>query len=249
MLRFRKVWILIVVGIVICFFIKSNQALAVNVTLIKDVLIDKATIEKGFMFCSEDSVFCLAILPRSLKNETKFSIYQSDNSLSEYPQGWQPASNVFEVKSDLDGDLIIPVRIKLAESTKVQKKLFVWDEIKNSWQETGSSTVDQMQIKAKENVQNKKFVVLVNDIMEIGQASWYKYKNCDCAASPDYPKGTKLLVRNLDNNKEVIVKVNDFGPERNIFPDRIIDLDKVAFKKIGKTGAGVLKNILVCPLK
>ena len=44
-----------------------------------------------------------------------------------------------------------------------------------------------------------------------------------------------------DPKKSVIVKVNDFGPIRTQLPDRIIDLDKVAFKKIAKTSSGVAR--------
>jgi rare lipoprotein A len=91
-----------------------------------------------------------------------------------------------------------------------------------------------------------KFVVLTTKkAMEFGAASWYKYKNCDCAASPDYPKGPRLKVTNLDNNKSLIVKVNDWGPERDKHPERVIDLDKTAFKKLGSLSRGILKNVRV----
>ena len=76
----------------------------------------------------------------------------------------------------------------------------------------------------------------------------YKYKNCDCAASPDYPKGTMLKVTNLENGKSIIVKVNDWGPERDKHPDRVIDLDKTAFKKLGSLSRGLLKNVRVEPV-
>ncbi|MEK7097483.1 MAG: hypothetical protein AAB906_01395, partial [Patescibacteria group bacterium] len=35
--------------------------------------------------------------------------------------------------------------------------------------------------------------------LTVGKASWYKYKSGNYAASPDFPKGTKLRVTNLDN--------------------------------------------------
>ncbi|MCX6740406.1 MAG: septal ring lytic transglycosylase RlpA family protein [Candidatus Parcubacteria bacterium] len=77
--------------------------------------------------------------------------------------------------------------------------------------------------------------------MSEGVASWYKYKSCNCAASPDYPKGTKLKVTNVDNGKSIIVKVNDWGPDRSVHPNRVIDLDVVAFKQIAKKSAGLCK--------
>ena len=86
-----------------------------------------------------------------------------------------------------------------------------------------------------------RLMIFEEEIPGVGAASWYGYKNCDCAASPDYPKGTRLLVTSVaDPKKSVIVRVNDYGPERDVHPDRIIDLDKVAFKKLAKLGAGVI---------
>lgn len=76
--------------------------------------------------------------------------------------------------------------------------------------------------------------------MTQGIASWYKYKNGLFAASPDYPKGSVLKVTNLANNKSVEVTVNDYGPDRNIHPDRVIDLDYVAFSEIASPGAGLI---------
>jgi len=85
--------------------------------------------------------------------------------------------------------------------------------------------------------------------MTQGSASWYAYKGCDCAASPDFPKGSYVKVTRLsDPTKSVIVRINDYGPERDIFPDRVIDLDKVAFQKIAPLGAG-LTNVKVEPVE
>ncbi|HWQ99660.1 MAG TPA: septal ring lytic transglycosylase RlpA family protein [Candidatus Methylomirabilis sp.] len=79
-------------------------------------------------------------------------------------------------------------------------------------------------------------------VMRQGVASWYAYKKCLCAASPDVPKGTRLLVsREDDPSRSVVVTVNDWGPERDKHPDRAIDLDKVAFKRIGNPRGGLMR--------
>jgi hypothetical protein len=84
--------------------------------------------------------------------------------------------------------------------------------------------------------------------MRQGTATWYKYKKCDCAASPDFPKGTALLVRLADHPEtNTIVRVNDFGPDRSLFPTRVIDLDSVAFKKLSPLSAGIIR-VTVEPL-
>lgn len=91
--------------------------------------------------------------------------------------------------------------------------------------------------------------VYCSGIMRTGTASWYRYKGCLCAASPDVPKGTKLKVsRQDDPTKSVVVTINDYGPDRAIHPERVIDLDRVAFAAIGNPRGGVL-NVTVEPLE
>ncbi len=91
-------------------------------------------------------------------------------------------------------------------------------------------------------------LVEVESYMAQGKASWYAYKKCPCAASPDFPKGTLVKVTNADKpSKTVVVKINDYGPERDKFPDRAIDLDKVAFKTLASLSAGVIR-VIVEPL-
>jgi hypothetical protein len=73
-----------------------------------------------------------------------------------------------------------------------------------------------------------------------GRASWYAYKKCDCAAHPFYEKGRYVRVTSLSSGKSIIVKINDQGPDLAKHPDRIIDLDSVAFKKLAPLQAGTI---------
>jgi rare lipoprotein A len=84
---------------------------------------------------------------------------------------------------------------------------------------------------------------------EQGIASWYgtkfhthhtsngeKYDMLSMtAAHKTLPLPTYVLVTNLKNNKQVIVKVNDRGPFES---NRLIDLSYVAAKKLGMLGHG-----------
>lgn len=84
--------------------------------------------------------------------------------------------------------------------------------------------------------------------MRVGFASWYRYKKCRCAASPDFPKGTRLLVRRADDpSKYTVVRVNDYGPDRSLFKDRAIDLDSKIFTNVGKLSEGEVR-VTVEPL-
>ncbi|MDP3993823.1 MAG: G5 domain-containing protein [Candidatus Doudnabacteria bacterium] len=76
--------------------------------------------------------------------------------------------------------------------------------------------------------------------VEEGRASWYAYKVCMCAAHPSYDKGQYVRVTSLVSGKSIIVRINDRGPEQAIHPDRVIDLDSVAFKQFAPLGAGTI---------
>ncbi len=79
-----------------------------------------------------------------------------------------------------------------------------------------------------------------SSIIVTGKASWYRYKNGLFAASPDFPQGTRLRVINTENKKSVDVIVNDFGPNRALHPDRVVDLDAVAFTRLASLGQGTI---------
>lgn len=70
-----------------------------------------------------------------------------------------------------------------------------------------------------------------------GAATWYAFRGGLFAANPWLPIGSFVKVTNTDNGKSVMVKINDRGP---FGKGRILDLDKVAFQKIGDLGAGVI---------
>jgi rare lipoprotein A len=65
------------------------------------------------------------------------------------------------------------------------------------------------------------------------------------AAHQSLPLGTRVRVRNLANNREVTVVVNDRCRKKS-FP--FIDLSRAAAKKLGFFGAGKA-NVAIIPLK
>ncbi len=87
---------------------------------------------------------------------------------------------------------------------------------------------------------------------EQGVASWYGVPfhgrkassgevynmHAKTAAHPSLPMGTFLLVRNLENNKKVIVRINDRGP---FAKDRIIDLSYRSAQMIDMIQNGTAK--------
>ncbi len=100
-------------------------------------------------------------------------------------------------------------------------------------------------------VDGKRYVVKQNskNYVEQGTASWYgkrfhrkrtssgerynMYKLT--AAHKTLPLSTYVLVTNLKNGRQVVVKVNDRGP---FISNRLIDLSYAAAKKLGMIGLG-----------
>lgn len=85
----------------------------------------------------------------------------------------------------------------------------------------------------------------------VGKASWYGNRwhgrrtasgerfnqYAFTTAHKTLPFGTKLKITNVNNNKSVIVVVNDRGP---YVRGRVFDLSKAAAAEIGITGVGVI---------
>jgi len=83
-----------------------------------------------------------------------------------------------------------------------------------------------------------------------GQASWYGARhhgrktasgerfdqNALTAAHRELPFGTRVRVTNLNNDKHVIVRINDRGPHTR---NRLIDLSQQAAKQLDMLRAGV----------
>ena len=61
--------------------------------------------------------------------------------------------------------------------------------------------------------------------------------------------GAKYRITNLDNNKSVIVRLNDFGPNKKLWnKGRKVDLSKGAFERIASLRQGVI-NVKIEKIK
>jgi len=76
------------------------------------------------------------------------------------------------------------------------------------------------------------------------ESGWSSVGHYVCATR-DFERYSKVLVTNLDNGKFVVARVTDYGPDASIFPERIVDLSSTAFRAIGNTKLGILKNVKV----
>jgi len=228
---------------------------------------DAATIVKGFTLESHDGLMRLGIRPATLNVETRVDIKTLDRSLMEgtYTSFADAPDTVinrallgevylFDIlnKSSYDGTDFFFLEIKYPEEPVEdarlhgRRKIFFWNGVSQLWEELPSEdSPSTNSVRALIHLPYARLAIFEDQVPEVGEASWYAYKGCDCAASPDYPKGTFLVVSRADDpTRSVTVKVNDWGPDRSVFPNRIIDLDKVAFEKIGNPRGGVMQVIV-----
>ncbi|MBD3379679.1 MAG: septal ring lytic transglycosylase RlpA family protein [Candidatus Omnitrophica bacterium] len=93
--------------------------------------------------------------------------------------------------------------------------------------------------------------------LTVGLASWYSEESpginrttanmeifddtAMTCAMWDIPFGTMLEVRNLENGRSVVVRVNDRGPARRFHRrGRVIDLTREAFRRIAHPDKGLV---------
>lgn len=108
-------------------------------------------------------------------------------------------------------------------------------------------------------VKGKKYKTLnskqAKNITQVGLASWYGpgfhgkktangeiyNQNALTAAHKTLPLSTKIKVTNLENNKSIVLRVNDRGPYHG---NRILDLSKEAARMLGVLEKGTAKIML-----
>lgn len=227
---------------------------------------DAATIEKGYTVSNPDEQFNVGILPGVLKGETDVIIKVFDHkdyvsretyqvyasAVSEFqrvvvdwplPEGKQIISPIYEFDIKGAADLYDPekplwLRVHHNTRTLEDKGVYYWHKGNQEWVEI-PATEDkaEMAFKTAIHLTYAPMAVLADIIPSEGEASWYAYHGCNCAASRHYPAGTLLTVTDLNTQKQVIVEINDYGPEE--WTGRLIDLDLVAFEQLTEKWRGL----------
>ena len=183
---------------------------------------------------SPDSVVSIKLDPTQAASITP-------QPVPDLPTPWQSLTSAYILSTNVP---ITSLTIRPSEPIEDYTAMLVqlpdgtWKELKTTLGFKGQRTVS--------HPGSATLVLASRDDWQQGEASWYKYKGCPCAASTQYPKGSKLIVTRADApEKTMIVTVNDYGPEA--WTGRIIDLDVTVFKKLGNKRAGVM-TVTVKPL-
>ncbi len=180
-----------------------------------------------------------------------FNVELQNRPMLPLPSDLQLLSSVYQYdvlsKTALDVSIPISIKIKYTDATPTHKTLWYFNKEKNQWIELPSyNNVESKEVSAQVHFPYVIVAVFGNEQQSDGIASWYAYKNCLCAASREYPRGSFVKVTRLKTNKSITVRINDYGPEE--WTGRLIDLDAQAFKQLGTLRAGLI-YVSVEPLK
>ncbi len=233
-------------------FIYADETILPPENRLYFINLDKQTIAKGYTVSAFSDAIKLSLVPGLLSESTGVDAVELNEAIDN-PWQLERISKVYQFefrnKSAYDNKKPFYIQLSYDKPSNYYKQVFYYDKNYSSWRPL--PTVDypnESFVRSLIHLPFARIAVFANpEALVIGQASWYKYKGGLFAASPDFPKDSKLRVYNTANNKFVDVVVNDFGPERKLHPDRVIDLDYVAFKKLASTGAGII-NIRVQPI-
>ncbi|MDP2736267.1 MAG: RlpA-like double-psi beta-barrel domain-containing protein [bacterium] len=214
--------------------------------------LDKETIKKGYTVSAFENSIKLSLVPGLLSESTGVDVIEL-NEVIDNPWQLERLSKVYQFefrnKAAYDNQKPFYIQFSYDKASNYYKQVFYYDKNYSSWRPLPTVDYpDESFVRSLIHLPFARLAVFANpEALAIGKASWYKYKGGMFAASPDFPRGSRVRVYNTTNNKFVDVTINDFGPERKLHPDRVIDLDKVAFAKLAPMGAGII-NVRVQPI-
>ncbi|RLC38665.1 hypothetical protein DRH27_01750 [Candidatus Falkowbacteria bacterium] len=206
--------------------------------------LDKPTILKGYTVSSFNNNIKLSLVPGILSEATAVEVIELNEDL-DMPWQVDKISRIyqFEFKNKMAYDNHVPFYIQFSYDIpdNKYKQVFFYDKNFSTWRPLPTKDFPKEQfVRSLIHLPFARIAVFsYPEIMTTGRASWYSYKAGNFAASPDFPKGSRLRVKNIENGKFVDVEINDFGPDRGIHPDRVVDLEKTAFNKIASLGDGM----------
>lgn len=223
----------------------AQEAVSHDPSNISHISLDSETVAKGYEAKSPDGAFKLSLTPGLISEPTAIDI-QTISGM-EMPWRMERVSNVYQFelsnKRAYDGSRPLSLQIATSSAVRTLTHIFIYDGVGHVWESLPTqSAPDGSFVRAPIHLAYARVAVFsYPDILAMGDASWYAHKKGNYAASPDFPKGSRLRVYNTSNGKYVDVTINDYGPDRARHPNRVIDLEKAAFKSIASLGAGILR--------
>ncbi|XOU94995.1 MAG: RlpA-like double-psi beta-barrel domain-containing protein [Candidatus Kerfeldbacteria bacterium] len=254
---------IIAIFLIILFGISLvNNSANAEVDPIK-VRLDSNTIIKGYTINYNQTThpewgdLRVGVLPNLVNEEVTFEVKPFDDNLPN-PPGTTRVSDyyiydILRTDPSNSDPLILNKPFVLAlkfDGIKnyYRKRIYYWNSISESWVALPSSAdYDNQYVRAYTHLPFSRIAVFedtadVNSYSLEGKASFLSWpSHRDGVASNDYPMGTKLRVRNVNNGKTVDVTVYSTGPFVDFSQRRIIDLSKTAFAQIEDTWKGLVR--------
>lgn len=212
--------------------------------------LDHKTIQKGYTVAAFADRIKLSLVPGILSSSTDVEVIDLSDEPIATSSEFEKISPVyqFEFKNKQAYDNHRPFYIQLSydKADNRRKDVFFFDKGLNKWRPLPTRDYPAENfVRSLIHLPYARIAVFAYpNTMTVGKTSWYSHKGGNFAASPDFPLGSRLRVKNIANNKFADVIVNDFGPDRKTHPDRVVDLDKVAFQAIASLGAGVIDVVI-----
>jgi len=224
--------------------------------------IDADTIKKGYTAeinqwsHSEWGDFRVAIVPDLVLEPVYLNVKRFNSSELPDPEGLRRVSDSYiydilredqENKEPLNLQKPFVISLKFNSDNLFRKKIYYWNNPTQDWIQLPSSA-DYINgyIRAYSHLAFSRVAVFEDTDELEGKASWYRSTRYTYgAACNNYPMGTKLRVRNVDNGKVVDVEVVSTGPFDS---SRVIDLILPAFQQIEESWKG-LARVQVWPVE
>jgi D-alanyl-D-alanine endopeptidase (penicillin-binding protein 7) len=231
--------------------IGTNPLLAPDETQTLNLAVGDFTLPQSLGFF--DNHLTVAVPPNFISGASQLTVKKLAQGAA-MPWSLDRISPIYEITFSptfgFDNKQALTISVSYDQDNDYFKQVYYFDQEAGGWK--ALPTTDFPQDKLVKAALNKTAVQLAvfakPGVLTQGQASWYKYKGGLFAASPDFPQGSKLRVTNTDNGKAVEVTVNDWGPDRSKYPNRAVDLDKVAFSAIADPADGLI-NVAISPIE
>lgn len=216
--------------------------------------LDQPTIARGYTVQAFEGAIKFALIPGILSEATAVDVLELHEPL-ETPWELDQVSEVYQFEFynknayDNHTPFVVQLHYDAPAGDDGLKQVYYYDKNYSAWRPLPTKDYPgEKMARAFIHLPFARLAVFSNpQVMSSGAASWYAYQGGDFAASPDFPKGSRVRVYNAASEAFVDVVINDWGPDRAVHPERVIDLDKVAFAKIAPLGAGVV-DVIVEPL-
>ncbi len=194
----------------------------------------------------------VGILPNLVNEEINLEMKQFNGDTLPDPEGMTRVSEyyIYDIlrKDQANKDPLVLnkpfyLALRFDSGNLWRKRIFFWTGTSEGWRALPSSIdYGNSYVRAITHLPFSRIAVFEDHNGTEGYASWYRSSRYTYgAASNDFPIGTKLRVRNVDNGKIVDVTVQSTGPYTPFNWRRVVDLTYDAFSAIESPREGTAR--------